>query len=698
MKVIDYKDGIKGEPIRLIYQKQNIRTIEQNIEYVPKDYFPLSPEFAKEFSIQEAINRLPATQDRFAWIGSMGLKNCLMDAAKKFGYYPKSEEEQKKCENVIDLVNNIMDLASYRYVAEPEKIEGIDKSIIIKMSGLINALEIILQQTKKANESSHNLLGNELTIADFTVLGLYLACYDKKELYEQISKALYKPSIISNYLTRLIEEMLPTLLKYGKHVTFYVNEIQADCIKFLYQRAIVPYNIVVSENLCIRIGDYKILDISSTIRFIASIFEFDLSINENSDIARHLVNEKASDYKYYTEKLSKIDAELKGKIDGITFDTKPTLHEIYYATVSNTVKKLGLKEQFPNMVKYAEKWIRMFTRRDKLVLFISNLWHPEVCKGYDYVYYNYANFPLDGPAIFKHIGYKDVELIMVFPDKIKEVAEKIVNREDYKKGEIDVFNFCDGNEADGCTGPSFYKACEDAGLKFAGLRSSFFETADKKHVSKEILTKKNVPTAPYIIIKHPLQLGSTSHMKFPVLIKPSLGFSSVGMTKDCKCKTPEELLKKAEQITKANPDTIYVVESFIEGREFTCVVTGTPTTPTIANWPIERVFNKDYKSEDQWICWEYVQIDASFDYGKVSDPVLAQKIMDISKAAYVALTGVGYTRIDLRQDKFTGEIFVLEANTPPAIGLYLPVDLSLTMYGKRLEKLIGMIISAEYNS
>ena len=43
-------------------------------------------------------------------------------------------------------------------------------------------------------------------------------------------------------------------------------------------------------------------------------------------------------------------------------------------------------------------------------------------------------------------------------------------------------------------------------------------------------------------------------------------------------------------------------------------------------------------------------------------PRLAPTIEEISKRAYIAVHGMGYARVDLRMDRATGELFVLEVN------------------------------------
>ena len=52
---------------------------------------------------------------------------------------------------------------------------------------------------------------------------------------------------------------------------------------------------------------------------------------------------------------------------------------------------------------------------------------------------------------------------------------------------------------------------------------------------------------------------------------------------------------------------------------------------------------------------------AFYSYG-ACDAEVAGAIGEISKAAYIAVKGCGYARVDVRMDRASGELFVLEVN------------------------------------
>jgi len=88
--------------------------------------------------------------------------------------------------------------------------------------------------------------------------------------------------------------------------------------------------------------------------------------------------------------------------------------------------------------------------------------------------------------------------------------------------------------------------------------------------------------------------------------------------------------------------------------------------------PVERLFNEALPPTERFLSfdrlWGLYENEAPLEgdadlwkYRKMPKP-LAKRVMEISWAAYEAVGGRGYGRVDLRQDAETGEIHVLEVN------------------------------------
>jgi D-alanine-D-alanine ligase len=114
-----------------------------------------------------------------------------------------------------------------------------------------------------------------------------------------------------------------------------------------------------------------------------------------------------------------------------------------------------------------------------------------------------------------------------------------------------------------------------------------------------------------------------------------------------------------------------IAEHFIAGREFTSFVVGSSEERLIVYEPIERVFHHSLPETEQFLSfdrlWETYDDESPMpDNGYVYEykPVPADivpAIKEMTKAAYLAVGGVGYGRLDFRMDK-EGRLFVLEVN------------------------------------
>ena len=81
------------------------------------------------------------------------------------------------------------------------------------------------------------------------------------------------------------------------------------------------------------------------------------------------------------------------------------------------------------------------------------------------------------------------------------------------------------------------------------------------------------------------------------------------------------------------------------------------------------------------------------------EPGLIDEIKKISWDAYVATKGKGYTRVDLRQDKITGKLFVLEVNAQCGLSDdedYTSIGAILRLSGKTFTELVKEIINTAF--
>jgi D-alanine-D-alanine ligase len=240
---------------------------------------------------------------------------------------------------------------------------------------------------------------------------------------------------------------------------------------------------------------------------------------------------------------------------------------------------------------------------------------------------------------------------------------------DLVKEGFDVFvNLCDGAWDEDRAGKEVVEALERFGAAYTGADLNFYEPS--KETMKMVALYNDVKTPPFKFAFNQADIDEAAKtLKFPLIVKHFNGYSSIGMTKDSRCTTPEGLNTQAWRFINEFGGAL--IEEFIDGREFTCLVAENPEDPKnpIAFKPVECVFDEGptgFKHfELKWAECNKIK------WIPCSEPVLEQKIKEMTKKIFVALDGVSYGRCDLRVNK-EGEVFFLEIN--PNCGIFYPTE------------------------
>ncbi len=229
---------------------------------------------------------------------------------------------------------------------------------------------------------------------------------------------------------------------------------------------------------------------------------------------------------------------------------------------------------------------------------------------------------------------------------------------------VDAFiNLCDGTPDDALSGIGLVKTMEKLGAAFTGADSSFFDPTRQQ--MKSAARKSGVPAPSSVFIDSIEDVDkAVRRLKFPMLTKPPHGYASIGITRASRVQNVEELRTQVEISLKEFGRVL--VEEFIEGREFTCLVAEDPDDPEhpITFKPVEFIFPKgeSFKHYDmKWVEYEKMSVAA------VSDPHIEQVLRDQTVRMFKTLEGNGYARCDYRMDS-TGTIYMLEIN--PNCGIF----------------------------
>lgn len=231
---------------------------------------------------------------------------------------------------------------------------------------------------------------------------------------------------------------------------------------------------------------------------------------------------------------------------------------------------------------------------------------------------------------------------------------------------VDVFvNLCDGTPDDALSGIALVHALEKYNAAFTGANSKFFDpTRDEM---KNAARRVNVPTPNWIFVNRVEDAEKVvKKLKFPMLVKPPHGYASVGIRKNSRVENIEQLREQLKLSIEEFGRVL--IEEFIEGREFTCLVAENPDDAEnpISVKPVEFIFpdGESFKHYDmKWVDYEKMSV------APVKDAKIEKTLREQTLRVFKELRGNGYARCDYRMDA-NGDIYMLEIN--PNCGIFYP--------------------------
>jgi len=244
-----------------------------------------------------------------------------------------------------------------------------------------------------------------------------------------------------------------------------------------------------------------------------------------------------------------------------------------------------------------------------------------------------------------------------------------------------VLNLCDGDEINGTPGISVINELEKNRLIYTGSDDHYYNITTSKIPMKRAFDKANVSTAKWEIIdgSEDSVKGICKRLGAPLIIKPAVSGGSMGVSVKNVVYTDDELLQRIREIKKGYrgwnllADGL-IVEQFITGPEFTSFIVGSSTRPESCHVypPVERIFHESLPDEEKFLSfdrlWEIYEDEKPmpgnenfYDYHQ-PDAGLMKAVEKLSLDAYLAVGGMGYGRLDIRMDKNTGKLYMLEVN------------------------------------
>ena len=191
------------------------------------------------------------------------------------------------------------------------------------------------------------------------------------------------------------------------------------------------------------------------------------------------------------------------------------------------------------------------------------------------------------------------------------------------------------------------------GIPYTGTGHLSSALAMDKSLTKQLFRVWNVPTPRGFHLSRGEDADLQRHdMGLPVVVKPCCGGSSVGITI---ARSPEEYQKSLQEAFSYEDEL--VVETYVEGREFSVAVIGGKAYPIIEIAPLEGFY--DYKNK--------YQAGSTVETCPANlSPEQTRQMQEYAELGAKALGITGYCRLDFLMDQ-EGGMYCLEANTLPGM-------------------------------
>lgn len=226
----------------------------------------------------------------------------------------------------------------------------------------------------------------------------------------------------------------------------------------------------------------------------------------------------------------------------------------------------------------------------------------------------------------------------------------------------------------------------------AGVMSS--AVGMDKAAMKDLFRSHDLPTPRYLVIKRhewersPDRVAEAVQREigYPCFVKPANMGSSVGVTKAHAAADLAHALSEAALFDRK----LLVEHAVAEAREIECSVLGNDDPR--ASVPGEIVPGHEFYDYDA----KYIDESSQLLIPAPIDPVLAQRVRELSIKAFLALDCAGMARVDFLLSRTTGELYLSEVNTIPGftrISMYPKLwEASGLSYSALIDRLIELAL------
>jgi D-alanine-D-alanine ligase len=214
--------------------------------------------------------------------------------------------------------------------------------------------------------------------------------------------------------------------------------------------------------------------------------------------------------------------------------------------------------------------------------------------------------------------------------------------------------------------------CEAYGIRFVGADTYARILCQDKQLAKQYAQGFGLLTPESLLIRSQEEIGLLRNLTFPIVVKPLLEDSSIGINSDSLARDYESALKRTQTLLNKFNQPI-LAEEFVRGKEV-CVCVSGPRNQVLLLEAIE-VFAKNidnFFDQNLYTAENKQNPKLDFDHRSITKEMDATLIKRLT-SLFTSLDKVDYLRIDGKLDK---DIFTLIELTPDA---YLGTDSSFAL-------------------